>query len=1076
MISPLISSPLIAIPLALLVSVLIGCSKEAGNERIQKKADGYFSSGNYDAAMIEYRNLHKEVPQHAHAIGQIGIIWFRMGSPTQAFPYLNKAAELNPEAVEVRVLLSQTLGLIGLFDEARKEAAEVLLRSPERGEAFLVLANTSRTEEEILDAEQQIRKSMEGGPEPALMHLALASLSFKKQDQDAGERSINDAVQSDPKSARALLAMGNVHLAKSQFDKAREAFAAGSALAPPRSAERLRYAEFELQMGELGNAREALEKFTAEVSDYIPGWMLFAQLAVKEQRFSEASEHLENIFRRDPGYIFGRLLKAQIQMTDGEPEEALDELKRLRELYPKSPVTEFYLAKAYLWNATPSQARAALNRAIGLQPDYREAIILLAQLDLRAGNPEPVVTSMENELRKSPGLSQLQFILAEAYRSSGRLDAALNILDGQIEANAESFNTHLFRGMILKQQAKSNEAREAFEKAQSLSPENGSPVIQLAELDLAEERFGPALNRLREQLDRTSESAAMRFMIGRVHAVQEDWENAEKELKEAIQLDPNFLYAHSLLANVYVDSNRLPQALASLEAFVTNNSDNLGALISLGQIYQKNGESEKAKKTYEKILTLSPNSIVALNNLAWLYSEEEKDPDKAYELAQQARNQHPDNGAVADTLGWILHKRGDDRRSLALLREAATKIPDNGEIQFQIQFHLGMVSYAMGEVDEARTAFEKVLATETPFPELDQAKAHLALIGGAKRSLEDLEALRLERPKDPVILMALGQLYEEGGQFQDAIVACQQALEANPQLLTALIKLSELYAGPMEDLVKAREFAEKARAVAPNDFKVASILGMIEYALEHFERAYDLLWQSARNSALGPEGLYKFATVAYSLGKVGEALGAMTSVSKSGKASVEVVSQAQEYMDLLELIDGDGPYAPFEPRVKSSILTDPNHLAARMVLAGIEREQGEGKKAESIYLDLLGRHPKFAPAQKALASLYVTDPTKLEEAQDLAVKARGALPDDRGLAMILAEISFRQEDFGYTATLLQDLDRKGALDAQGLYFLGMSQIELGPSKQGIALLKRALKAGLPQADEERATKAINSPE
>ena len=68
----------------------------------------------------------------------------------------------------------------------------------------------------------------------------------------------------------------------------------------------------------------------------------------------------------------------------------------------------------------------------------------------------------------------------------------------------------------------------------------------------------------------------------------------------------------------------------------------------------------------------------------------------------------------------------------------------------------------MGEVDEARTAFEKVLATETPFPELDQAKAHLALIGGAKRSLEDLEALRLERPKDPVILMALGQLYEGG--------------------------------------------------------------------------------------------------------------------------------------------------------------------------------------------------------------------------------------------------------------------------------------------------------------------------
>ena len=77
----------------------------------------------------------------------------------------------------------------------------------------------------------------------------------------------------------------------------------------------------------------------------------------------------------------------------------------------------------------------------------------------------------------------------------------------------------------------------------------------------------------------------------------------------------------------------------------------------------------------------------------------------------------------------------------------------------------------------------------------------------------------------------------------------------------------------MEDLAKAREFAEKARAVAPNDFKVASILGMIEYALEHFERAYDLLWQSARNSAWGLRAYTSLPLWLILLGKSARRLG-----------------------------------------------------------------------------------------------------------------------------------------------------------------------------------------------------------
>ena len=62
-------------------------------------------------------------------------------------------------------------------------------------------------------------------------------------------------------------------------------------------------------------------------------------------------------------------------------------------------------------------------------------------------------------------------------------------------------------------------------------------------------------------------------------------------------------------------------------------------------------------------------------------------------MAEQARQLQPDNAYIADTLGWILYRRGDYARALRLLGEAAEKLPTAAETQY----HLGMTHYMMGE-------------------------------------------------------------------------------------------------------------------------------------------------------------------------------------------------------------------------------------------------------------------------------------------------------------------------------------------------------------------------------------------
>jgi uncharacterized protein HemY len=130
------------------------------------------------------------------------------------------------------------------------------------------------------------------------------------------------------------------------------------------------------------------------------------------------------------------------------------------------------------------------------------------------------------------------------------------------------------------------------------------------------------------------------------------------------------------------------------------------------------------------------------------------------------------------------------------------------------------------------------------------------------------------------------------------------------------------------------------------------------------------------------------------------------------------------------------------------------------VRAGNEEQRGDSKKAIDTYSEILQRFPDFAPAQKHLAALYLEGPATLDKAYDFAVKARKVLPDDPELARTLGQISFQKKEYGRALQLLQESGSKNPLDAAGLYYMGVSHLELKHQFQGKLNLEKALAAGL----------------
>jgi tetratricopeptide (TPR) repeat protein len=800
---------------------------------------------------------------------------------------------------------------------------------------------------------------------------------------------------------------------------------------------------------------------------------MLALIAFAEKQYDESLTLIENILFRDPANIEARLLQAQVWLAKGETKRALEGLENLSNSLPKHPAIKYDLARAYLQDRKPAQAAAALKKAIAVYPDYNEAILLLGEVNLQTGNSQEVIASILDLLKKQPDLVAAQLILAKAYIAQGQANDAIALIREQIKASPKDPSGHLRLGLLLRRVGTIEEARKALEEAQKLSPDNMLAFSQLVDLDVQIKDFSAATLRVRAQLEKTPESAIAHFMEGKVYAAQGDWNRAESAFIKALELDRNFPGAYGMLISTYLASNNLPKAISQLEAILSNDPKNTRALMLSGLLYDKLNNFSKAREAYEKLLSIDPDFAPALNNLAYLYVDRLNDLNKAYELARKARALKSSDPAIADTLGWALYKRGEYQQALLLLQESARNLPTNPEIQF----HLGMASYMTGRIEEARTAFRQAAEASGSFPDKEEAKRRLSLLGDAgseRTQVSGDEVTFNEQSEDPSAQVRLGESYEKQGAFAEAAASYEKAIELNPNLLSANAQLAQLHAGPLQDTEKALKFAKKARELAPNDPKIIGILGSVAYQTGNFTWAYSLLQESSRQLPSNPEVLHQLAWSAYSLGKVSEAWQAMESILAVAPDSIQS-SDAKLFLEMAALTEAGKDPGAAERQVEQVLKTRPDYVPALMARAAILLQRGESERAAAIYSEILRRLPDFIPAQKRLGSLYAANPEKRDQAYTLLMKARMASPDDPELAQILAKLSYDRKEYAYAVQLLQESAKKKPLEAESLYYLGMSYRQVNEQAQSEDALQRALATGLREPQSTDAKRVLAEP-
>jgi tetratricopeptide (TPR) repeat protein len=1053
-----------------------GCSKQARINRYLVKANRDFQAELYDRAEIEYLTTLKLAPLDHTAIARLGIIYQLQGKHLPAFTYLRKAVELDPNNLDARLKLGLLYSTVHKPKDARSEAMHVLEKQPWNEDALLLLCDCAADAQDANQLLQLVDGYRKHDKDCAAYHLVVGAMHVRKQNLDKAESELKQAIALDPKSAATYLVLGNLYLLKNDFAQAESALRTSSELSSWHSARKLSYADFKLKTGGSDEAKRIAEAITQKAPDYIPAWLFLVQIEAAARHFQDCDRLLERILARDPSNYQALILKGNLLMSQGDGTNAVAHLQRVTTIYKGDPQAYAQLAVAYLMNLDVAQARASLNQALAADPNLSDATLLLAELDIRQGKAPVAIASIQKLIEQQPQLGRAHLLLADAYLRQKDSQSAVAVYRHMTELFPQDPQVPLLLGIQLAQQNQVHEARRAFEKSWEVAPGSISAFEQLVNLDIAEKQFTAATDRVQLRLQKNPHSANPWLLFAKIHMAQNEVNKAELALLKAIELEPDLRNPYLLLADIYRTSNRREQALQKLDALLAKNGNDPAALLQIGLIENALTNFSAARDAYEKLLTISPKSNVALNNLACLYGEHLGQLDKAYELACKGRRLYPGDPYTGDTLGWILYKRGDYLHALASLQESARYLAAEPEVQF----HLGMAYYMMGDEDAARAALLLSSQSTNNFNGKAEASRRLAVLAIEPASanhevVADLESKLRGGSGDLILFSRLAAIQERDGHFRDAEQSYAQALKLSPQNSLTMIHMAQLAGDQLGDLATAVKLAKEAHNLAPDNPHISYSLGRFVYRSGDQKWALSLIEEAASRLPPDPNVKFDLGLALYSVGEVEKAQLAVQNAVKMGSPFAKL-DKANEFLSLLAATRDGGDIASKTVLAQQVLKTDLSNVAALLVIALAEEQHGNFSKAKQIYETILQSAPLFTPAMKNLALLCTEHLGDDARAYELASKVRESSPDDSEVARLLGILTYRlgkdNLDFARSAQLLRESAVKRTDDSELFYYLGLAQYQTKELQECKKALQRALALNLQSKFAENARQVL----
>lgn len=341
------------------------------------------------------------------------------------------------------------------------------------------------------------------------------------------------------------------------------------------------------------------------------------------------------------------------------------------------------------------------DKAIALTTKYNDEKLMVDMLKRLSDNVANAKPEKTKKIITEPniGMSEALFSIAATLRQgTSGVDIAHIFICLSVYSNQDYDLAKLLLADILESREMYNEANEVYDQIPDSSETYYSIQVKKANNLVALQDYSGAELLLKSLALETPNNYQLLLDLGDVLRIRNKQEEAIKYYEYAIKSIPEIDAKHWVL------------------------------YYALGISYERSNNWKKAEQNLQTAIELSQNHYLVLNYLGYSWLKRGENVEDAFSMIVDAYNQAPNDGNIADSLGWAFYRLGMYDQAITYLEKANELEPASAVVSD----HLGDAYWFGGRENEAKFQWKHALIMEDESGEVNLEETKNKIKNGIK--------------------------------------------------------------------------------------------------------------------------------------------------------------------------------------------------------------------------------------------------------------------------------------------------------------------------------------------------------
>ncbi len=907
----------------IIVLVLSACGQSKDAQALVAEAKQHQQKGDDKAAIIQLKNALQLSPDDAEIRFLLGALYNKEGNIQAAEKELNQALRLGMDSTRVLPELGQTWLGTGQFQKLIDET-DKLLNLENQAELLVLRGNALLALGKFQEAKEMFEQVLRDNSSQADALIGMARYSLTQNNLEDAMRFADDAVTRNPQNSDAALFKGDLLRAQGKTDEAlmlygkvislqSDAVAAyinravilignkkfepaqadlqtALKLSPGNLAASYTQALLDFSQNKHKAASEMLQQILGAAPSHMPSVLLMGATQFALESYSQAQQQLEYYLKTIPNNLYAIKLMASIQLKNNQAKQAVATLTPALNAAQQDPQLFALAGEAYMRAGDFTRATEYFEKADTLVPDNAELHTAMAMSKLAQGDSKSAIADLEIAAKLDNQSGRAGVMLAMTHLQRKEYDKALETVANLKADQPSNPLFHNLEGGIYLGKQDLAKARVSFSQAVALQADYFPAIINLARLDLQENKPDAARTRLTAVLQKDKKHLQAMQALAGIALAQGDNDVATRWMEQASEASPDNLPAALQLGLHYLRVNQPKKSLALAKKLQIADGENLSVVELLARASLANNDKEAALDNFQKLAARMPDSAAAQLQLAQMYVAMQD--NKAAEAAlKKALTIQQDLVEAKIAQARLAAQAGREDQALKITRDIQRQ-HDKLSVGFELEGDL----LIQKDPAAAAKAYDKALEKQESSQLM--IKLHETLTRGKneKQAEKRIDDWLKKHPTDAITRTYLAGIYLGKTQYDPAIKQYQAILAQHPEHAATLNNLAWIY--QQQKNPAALEYAEKAHQQAPDAPAIMDTLGWILIEQGQTQRGVALLEKAVKAVPEAAEIRYHYAV---GLNQAGNKIKAREELERllTGEQSFPQQEEAQKLLNTL---------------------------------------------------------------------------------------------------------------------------------------------------------------------------------